>query len=382
MLADDSMSIDEQLAGLQLSALPVWVYDHDLYRFRWANDRALELWKAASREELLARDFSDNSPSTMARLSSYLQALRRGEREVSEDWTLYPRGKPATMTLYGSGVTLDDGRLAILFQAELKGPSLDASMVRAVEALRHTSLLVSMLDEQGSALYHNPATLRTFDDPAEIRGFLPDAADALLSAVNGGQVFRAEQRVRATTGERWHSIEARATTDPVTGARAVLLQQSDVTERRTAEDLAEARSQLVAELNQTLELVERQRQEILSLSAPIIDVGQLILAVPIIGEVRAGRAGEITSRLLPAVQAQRARFVILDLTGCAVVDEAGARSLLQLIQATELLGARAVITGVPATLAVALINIGLDLSSLQTQRTLREGLEFCRRAIG
>jgi anti-anti-sigma regulatory factor len=374
------MSLENQLAALQFSVLPTWVYDHDRFRIRWANDEALKLWKARTIEELLARDFSDNSASTNARLENYLTALRRGARLVSEDWTLYPRGKPATMTLYGSGITLEDGRLAILFQAQLKGPDLDASMVRAVEALRHTSLMVSILDEQGGVIYHNPAALRALheDTSSPVQTWLPDIADEMLNVVKAGHVYGAE---RTSPGERWHAVEARGTIDPVTGAKAVLVQQLDVTDRRRAEDLADARSQLLLELNDTLAVVESQRQQILSLSAPIIDVGQLTLAVPIIGDLSAERAAEVTRRLLPAAAAQRARFIILDLTGCAVIDEPGARSLLQLVQAIELLGARVIVTGVPPTLATALLQVGVDLSSLLTRRTLREGLEHTRRAI-
>src|SRR5436853_276163 len=96
-------TLEQRLKALDLSVLPVWVYDHGLLKFQWANDAALELWRATTREELLARDFSDSSASTRTRLEGYLRAIEQGRR-VEEDWTLYPRGVPTTMVLHGSGV--------------------------------------------------------------------------------------------------------------------------------------------------------------------------------------------------------------------------------------------------------------------------------------
>jgi rsbT co-antagonist protein RsbR len=369
--------LGERLAALRLSLLPVWVYDHDFGRFRWANGPALELWRAESEEELLARDFSSSSEATRTRLDNYLAALRRGQ-PVAEDWTLYPRGKPATMTLHGSGVELPDGRLAILFQAVLKETQLAPSMVRGVEALRHTSLMVSLLGPDGSALFHNPATLRAFGDTPTIAGWFGDEGRALLAAVDAGSVFSAEERARTVDGERWHAVQARPATDPVTGERAVLLQQVDVSERRQAEDLAATRSRLLEELNHTLAVVEQQRLQILALSAPVLDVGKSTLAVPLIGNVGAERISEIAQRLLPALQSQRARYIILDLTGCSELAESDARTLGQLARAIVLLGAQPILTGIGPQLARALIGSGTDLSGLPTLRTLRDAIEHCR----
>lgn len=357
--------------------LPVWVYDHDYGRFRWANERALELWRAESEEELLARDFSNNSAATRTRLENYLASLRKGQL-VAEDWTLYPRGKPATMTLHGSGIELDAGRLAILFQAVLKESQLAPSMVRGVEALRHTSLMVSLLTLTGAALFHNPAALRAFGDTPDIAGWFADDGKAMLAAVAAGSDFASEELVRTLEGQRWHAIQARPATDPVTGERGVLLQQTDVRERRRAEDLAETRSKLLEELNHTLALVDQQRQQILALSAPVLDVGRQTVAVPLIGNIGSDRISEIAQRLLPALKSQRTRHVILDLTGCSELSESDARRLGQLATAIQLLGARPILTGINPQLARALVTSGTDLAGLPTLRTLREAIEHCR----
>lgn len=373
------MSLAERLAALGGSVIPVWVYDHDAGRFRWANAAALPLWRADSLDELLARDFSGNSESSRTRLDNYLQVLRGGG-VVSEDWTLYPRGRPETMTLHGSGVQLDDGRLAILFQAVRKAEPVDPSMVRGVEALRHTSLIVSLLAEDGAAIFHNPAALRAFGDAPTIGPWFGDAGAELLASVRRGEAFEAELPVRRVDGERWHALRAAPAVDPVTGARAVLLQQIDIHQRRDAEDLAATRSRLVDQLGRTLAVVEQQRQQILALSAPLLDVGDHTLAVPLIGDLTRERIREIGERLLPALHRGHRRHLILDLTGCSALDEAGAVCLGELIAAAALLGSRSVLTGIAPGLAQAMIAANLDLSRSPTLRTLRDGIDHCRDA--
>ncbi len=378
VMVDEAMGLSEHLSALLQSKLPVWVYDNDQARIRWANPEALLLWKAKSMDDLAARDYSDNSPATQARLDSYMRAVRRGE-EIAEDWTLYPRGKPTTMTLHGSSVELDDGRLAILFQAMHKDQTLEGSMVRGVEALRHTSMLVSLFDEQGSELYHNPAVLREFGDEAKLSSMFPNDWQEILRTIAAGELYQAELSVKVSSGECWYVVEARRATDPVTGGAGVLVQQRDVTKRRQAEELAETRNLIVEELHHTLALVETQRQQILALSAPILDVGRGTLAVPIIGELSDARGSELAERLLASVSEKRAQFVILDLTGCGALDEEGARLLLRLTRSIELLGSQTVITGVAAALAHTIVRAGVDLSALKTLRNLRDGLEYCRR---
>ncbi|XXY51087.1 PAS domain-containing protein [Sorangium sp. So ce269] len=372
-------SLDQRLSALELSILPTWVYDHDLYRFPWANAKALQFWRATDRAELLSRDLSDLSPAVRARLDGYVRVLAEGGTVV-EDWTLYPRGKPATVTLHGQAIRLDDGRLAILFQALPKGAGVDASMVRGVEAVRHSSVLVSLVDREGTVLFHNPAALRAFGDAPRIDAAFPDegAAAAVRGALDADAPWSGEVQVLTADGERWHQVEARRTTDPVTGAPAVLVQQLDVTAQRRAEGQIEEQGRLIDELNRSLALVEEQRRQILTLSAPILDVGRGTLAVPLIGRLDAERGGELGERLLPAIVAQRASHVVLDVTGADALDPDGAAALEQLARAIQLLGSRPILTGVRPEVARALVDVDLG-EDLVVLRSLGRGLEVSRR---
>ncbi|WP_437618104.1 STAS domain-containing protein [Sorangium sp. So ce1151] len=372
-------SLVQRLSALELSILPTWVYDHDLYRFPWANAKALQFWRATDRAELLSRDLSDLSPAVRARLDGYFRVLAEGGTVV-EDWTLYPRGKPATVTLHGQAIRLDDGRLAVLFQALPKGAGVDASMVRGVEAVRHSSVLVSLVDREGAVLFHNPAALRAFGDAPRIDAAFPDegVGAAVRGAIDADAPWSGEVQVLTADGERWHQVEARRTTDPVTGAPAVLVQQLDVTAQRRAEGQIEEQGRLIDELNRSLALVEEQRRQILTLSAPILDVGRGTLAVPLIGRLDAERGGELGERLLPAIVAQRASHVVLDVTGADALDPDGAAALEQLARAIQLLGSRPILTGVRPEVARALVDVDLG-EDLLVLRSLGGGLEVSRR---
>ncbi|WP_437629746.1 PAS domain-containing protein [Sorangium sp. So ce854] len=372
-------SLDQRLSALELSILPTWVYDHELYRFPWANAKAVQFWRATERAELLARDLSDLSPAVRARLDGYFRTLAEGGT-VIEDWTLYPRGAPETVTLHGQGIRLDDGRLAVLFQALPRRHGVDASMVRGVEAVRHSSVLVSVIDREGHVLFHNPAALRALGDAPQIDAAFPDGGvgAAIRGAIDAEVPWAGEVRVLTTDGERWHQVEARRTTDPVTGAPAVLVQQLDVTAQRRAEGQIEEQGRLIDELNRSLALVEEQRRQILKLSAPILDVGRGTLAVPLIGRLDAERGGELGERLLPAIVAQRASHVVLDVTGADALDPDGAAALEQLARAIQLLGSRPILTGVRPEVARALVDVDLG-EDLLVLRSLGRGLEVSRR---
>ncbi|WP_437625510.1 STAS domain-containing protein [Sorangium sp. So ce1151] len=185
--------------------------------------------------------------------------------------------------------------------------------------------------------------------------------------------------MRTAEGERWHLVEARQVPDPVTGEPAILVQHVDETGRRTAEQTAEAQARFAAELADALETVQRQKQEILMLSAPILEVATGTLALPVIGALDGPRSEEIAARLLHAVVERAARCIILDLTGAATATAGAAEYIAQLVRSLRLLGTRPIVTGVPPALAQAFAEIGADLSGVMMLRSLRDGIRASAR---
>ncbi|EYF06932.1 STAS domain-containing protein [Chondromyces apiculatus] len=353
------------MAGLDLLALPAWVLDPERIQIVWANDLAASLWSAEDREALIARDFSDISPSMRTRVARQASEARAG-RSVVEQTTFYPLGFPATVTTHTTAIGLPDGRVGLLVQVTERDTAPDADLVRGIEAVRHSATLVAMIALDGELLMRNPATLSAFGDTSFHQWFSEaDASLSLLQQVIDTGHVTAEHIVRTTEGERFHTIDMRMVRDPVTGEPVALVQQVDDTARLLTEQAAEADALVLA----------RQHEEILALSVPVLEVGLRQLALPIIGTLDAARATRIVDQLLPTVVERGATSVILDLTGVTHLDADSAGRLLQIAHTIQLLGARTVLSGIRPDAARLLVGCGSDLSGFLVRRTLRDALE-------
>jgi len=135
------------------------------------------------------------------------------------------------------------------------------------------------------------------------------------------------------------------------------------------------------ELQNRLDLIERQQDVIRNLETPIIEVWERVVTLPMVGMVDSERAARLMDDLLASVSRLGARFAILDLTGVDIVDTATAAHLLNLVSALRLLGADSIITGIRPTVAQTMVSLGLDLSRVVTRSNLREGLKLCIRRM-
>ncbi|MDI1478050.1 STAS domain-containing protein [Polyangium sp. y55x31] len=134
------------------------------------------------------------------------------------------------------------------------------------------------------------------------------------------------------------------------------------------------------EVQEKLTIIEQQRSTIHSMSAPIIQVWDGVLALPVVGQLDEARAADITERLLESVVSLAASQVILDLTGVETVDDATADHLLRIIRATTLLGAQSIITGVRPAVAQTLVALGADLTTTTVRSNLREAIKAAMRS--
>lgn len=225
---------------------PVWVFDDDRKLTLYANKAALELWRAPSLDALRARDFSTASPAVRTRMSDLAERLRTGV--VEERWTFYPDGEAVTVNTMVSRIALSDGGWAMLCEGVRLRP--DAEEQRAIEALHHTSALVTLYDAEGRRLFGNPAALAVY--PSREARFADifaddDAGEILWNALRDRDVIEGGYRMATAGGPRWHSLTVRRTPDPMTGEPCVLVNESDITEEVEAQAaLADARERAEA----------------------------------------------------------------------------------------------------------------------------------------
>jgi rsbT co-antagonist protein RsbR len=132
----------------------------------------------------------------------------------------------------------------------------------------------------------------------------------------------------------------------------------------------------VTERRETQERLRRQRDEIMELSTPVIQVWDKVLALPIIGTLDSGRAARLTEGLLEKIAEQQAEVIILDISGVPTVDTLVAQHLLKTVQAATLMGAVSIISGVRPETAQAIVHLGIDLGRLRSRNTLRDALQL------
>jgi rsbT co-antagonist protein RsbR len=140
---------------------------------------------------------------------------------------------------------------------------------------------------------------------------------------------------------------------------------------------------LFANFVQERERVIRQQQEaIRELSTPVLQVRERLLILPIIGVIDPQRARQLTEQLLQAIRTNRAKVVVIDITGVAAMDKTVANHLVQTVEASRLLGATVIVTGLSPEIAQTLVTIGVDLSEMATVGDLQGGIEEAERLLG
>jgi len=134
---------------------------------------------------------------------------------------------------------------------------------------------------------------------------------------------------------------------------------------------------------QERERVIRQQQEaIRELSTPVLQVRERLLILPIIGVLDGQRARQLTEQLLRAIRANRAKVVVIDITGVPEIDSTVANHLVQTVDASGLMGASVIITGLSSEIALTLVTIGVDLSKMSAVGDLQGGIEQAERLLG
>ncbi|OHX22050.1 putative bifunctional diguanylate cyclase/phosphodiesterase [Chromobacterium sphagni] len=228
------------LSMLEALSLPVWVFDIDQKYVFWANPAALRVWGAHSLAELQQRDMSlDMSVSVAQRLCQYQQDFEREDASFVESWTLYPNGLPCVLKVAFRGIRVD-GRMMMFCEAQ-NHLTADPASLRSAEALMHTSVLITLYDAAGRALYRNPSARAQVAHAGEAwrQHFIHDGDwQALQQGVAASGEARRSAQVCTRLGTRWHEIAVRACRDAVSGQDALLVSEVDITDLKHAEGRA------------------------------------------------------------------------------------------------------------------------------------------------
>ena len=131
------------------------------------------------------------------------------------------------------------------------------------------------------------------------------------------------------------------------------------------------------ELKRRLETISRQQEAIHELAAPVLQVWDHVLAVPLIGMMDGSRLAELGERLLGRVSRSDIKFTVLDMTGIDAIDTAIASDIMRLLSSLQLLGVEGMISGISPQVAQTMVGLGVEFGTIRTHRSLREALRAC-----
>ena len=131
------------------------------------------------------------------------------------------------------------------------------------------------------------------------------------------------------------------------------------------------------------ERVIRQQQDALrELSTPVLQVRERLLILPIIGVLDDQRAHQLTEQLLGGIRRTGPRWWSSTSPASRRSTADVANHLVQTVDASRLMGAGVIITGLSPEIAQTLVTIGVDLSKMNTVGDLQGGIEEAERLLG
>jgi rsbT co-antagonist protein RsbR len=129
-------------------------------------------------------------------------------------------------------------------------------------------------------------------------------------------------------------------------------------------------------------LIERQQQDMLELSTPVVSLWDGILALPVIGTLDSARTQVVMETLLQRIVDTTASIAIVDITGVPTVDTLTAQHLLKTVTAARLMGAECIISGIRPAIAQTIVHLGVDLGDVTTKASLADALRIAFQKTG
>ena len=130
------------------------------------------------------------------------------------------------------------------------------------------------------------------------------------------------------------------------------------------------------------QVIQRQQQEMLELSTPVVQLWEGVLALPLIGTLDSARTQVVMENLLQEVVDTGASIAIIDITGVPTVDTLVAQHLLKTVAAARLMGADCIISGIRPQIAQTIVHLGVELGDVATKATLADAFAMALRRLG
>lgn len=130
----------------------------------------------------------------------------------------------------------------------------------------------------------------------------------------------------------------------------------------------------ITEQSKYEERLKEQSHTIRQMSTPTIQLWDGVLVLPIVGVVDSLRAQFMMESMLNKIVETYSKVIILDIQGVAAVDTAVANHLMKITKATKLMGCECILSGISPLVAQTIIQLGIEMHSINTKATLRDAL--------
>jgi len=129
---------------------------------------------------------------------------------------------------------------------------------------------------------------------------------------------------------------------------------------------------IVDSYNQQKEAV--LEEENLRLAAPLSQIWDDILFLPLVGILHKKRLQEVSRQALHKVSEVSAKVFILDIKGLHHLQLEEAKGLLQLLKAVQLMGCKALVSGISPIMAQTLLELDIQLKKIEAQSSMKDAL--------
>jgi len=283
----------------------------------------------------------------------------------------------------------------IIYQTLLEPVVSESGTISAVIHENQKDILKEWLDLQLSAS-NNKGLIKESELRAQSNNFLSSFSAATADGMDGKLVGSNWDEVRAflTTLSRNRALQGFSPTETATFVFSLKQPIINVLRKTHGKDsgkLADEVWSLTLALDAlglyTVEqyqkgreqVIQRQQQELLDLSTPVVQLWQGILALPLIGTLDSERTQTVMESLLEGIVEQEATIAIIDITGVPTVDTLVAQHLLKTVAAARLMGAECIISGIRPQIAQTIVHLGVELGDVVTKSTLSEALRLALR---
>jgi rsbT co-antagonist protein RsbR len=128
--------------------------------------------------------------------------------------------------------------------------------------------------------------------------------------------------------------------------------------------------------------IQRQQEEMLELSTPVVKLWDGVLALPLIGTLDSSRTQVVMESLLTAIVETNSQVAIIDITGVPTVDTLVAQHLIKTITAARLMGAECYLSGIRPAIAQTMVHLGIGLNDVQTKAKLSDAFGLALQRLG